>query len=92
MKVESYERTTGMGATEFTAVLMGGEWVRVSSLPEARSLGRSQGAYGYAVEVPEGTPTGRFYRSNSGKERVEVSPSGEVFTSFDAANDWAAAQ
>lgn len=84
MKAESLERTTGMGATRYTAVAQCGEWVRVSDMPDARNHGRSHGVQHYSVEVSDGQLIADFYRSNSGKESVTLSD-GRTFQSFEDA-------
>jgi hypothetical protein len=88
MKVVSEERSTGRGAIRFSAILLAGEFVRVSEIQECVYLGRESGVEKYEIEVPEGTVTADFYRSNSGKEDVWVS-TGESFQSFEAAQKWA---
>jgi len=99
MKVVSSERTTGMGAAHYTAVLMkddlfldkpqgGGVWVRVSEVPGALFLGRGRGYNEYEATVPEGTVVGYFSRSNSGKASVEIEGI-DTLGSFESANAWA---
>jgi hypothetical protein len=83
--VVSEERSTGMGATRFTAVLVDGKWHKVSSVKNARHLGRSNGVEKYAVEVANATITAYFYRSNSGIETVTASD-GRQWESFSEAS------
>ena len=95
MKIISEERSTGMGATRFSAVLEDGKFVKVSKLDNARYLGRNAGVEEFEVEVPDGAIWGKFYRSNSGKEEVEIF-AGEApvqeFWAFDEAHRWASEQ
>jgi len=87
-KVESAERSTGRGATKFTAILLGGEWVQVSRHPGVRHHGRADGVENFSVEVADDAITARFYRSNGGNESVTIS-TGEEFQSFEDAREWA---
>src|SRR3990167_6526893 len=94
MIIKSSERSTGMGASSFTAVLVDGKWVAVSDAPDCHSLGRNHGWDEYEIDVPSGTAWARFYRSNSGKEEVQVTtPDGVIeFKSFSEARRWASEQ
>lgn len=87
--VTSEERSTGMGATRFTAVLLDGKFVRVSDMPDSRYEGRQAGIENYEVDIADNAVCADFYRSNRGNETVEAD-SGESFRSFDAAHRWAA--
>jgi len=94
MKIISNERSTGMGATRFTAVLRNGKWVSVSGHPDACYHGRENGVHKYSVDVPE-CPVAKFYRSNSGKESVSISDpeAGNLdFASFEDAHRWGASK
>ena len=95
MKITSQERSTGMGAETFSAILEDGKWLRVSRHPRAKYLVRETGYQNYEVEMPEQCISARFYCSNSGRETVEVKK-GEThiiqFRSWEAADEWAAAQ
>ena len=86
--IESNERSTGMGATHYTAVLLDGKWVRISDHPTTRYLGRSAGEERYAIDVADDAITATFYRSNSGRETVNAS-NGLYWESFDEAQYWA---
>lgn len=84
----SEERSTGMGATRFTAILLNGKFVRVSDMPEMRYEGRQAGVENYEVDVADDAIVAEFYRSNKGNETVDIID-GESFRSFDAARRWA---
>jgi hypothetical protein len=90
MLVESSERSTGMGATHYIAVL-DGEWIPVSQHPNASYLGRDHGEEEYDVEVPDDTIFAYFYRSNRGNESVTIKngkDKGKEFNSFERARRW----
>ena len=89
--VESSERSTGMGATRFTAVAIDGAWTPVSRAPSVRSHGRSNGVEMFSVEVPDTTRVAPFYRSKSGREEVTILD-GPAFGSFEDADVWLAQQ
>lgn len=86
--VTSEERSTGMGAICFEAVLAGSEWMKVSDMPDARYEGRNHGYESYEVDVANDAITAYFYRSNSGKMSVRAS-NGKAWGSFGAADRWA---
>lgn len=88
-KVESWERSTGMGATHFAAVLVAGKFETVSRMAGVISLGRRNGENGYRVTVDDVAVVAHFHRSNSGKEHVRVE-GGPEFESFDLADEYAA--
>ena len=94
MRVESQERSAGMGAVRYTAILFKNEWVRVSRYDDAQYHGRINGEEHYSVEVADSTITADFYRSNSGNEYVTVREGDREhsFRSFDDAHRWADAQ
>lgn len=85
--IHSAERTTGMGATRYSAVLVDGNWIKVSDYPGRLYLGRDRGEENYKAQVPDNATTARFYRSNSGKEEVDVDD-GPTLYSFQAADRW----
>jgi len=85
MLVQSRQRSTSRGAVTYTAVLEGDNWVKVSELPNTKYFGRKAGWHYFEAEVPEGTVSAEFYRSNSGKETV-VSSNGQEWRSFIAAH------
>ena len=85
--VWSAERSTGRGATTYEAILVDGEWVRVSDYPGRTYLGRDHGWEDYEAIVPASAHTAHFYRSNSGKEQVTIEE-GPSFRSFEAARKW----
>lgn len=87
--VMSSERSTGMGATRFAAVLLDGKFVRISDMPDSRYEGRQAGVENFEVDVADDAICADFYRSNRSNETVEVD-NGESFYSFDAARRWAA--
>lgn len=87
--IKSEERSTGMGATRFAAVLLNGKFVRVSDMKESRYEGRQAGVEIYEVDVADDAVYAEFYRSNRGNETVEIT-GGETFLSFDTARRWAA--
>ena len=87
-KVRSEERTTGMGASHSTCVLIGGEFVKVSAIPGARYVDREAGYTIYEVEIADDAISAEFHRSNSGKEEVAAS-NGMRWTSFSEAQVWA---
>lgn len=89
--VTSKERSTGMGATRFTAILIDGKFVRVSDMPDSRYNGRQAGVENFEVNVADDAIVAEFYRSNRGNETVDI-VDGESFRSFDAATRWAAAE
>lgn len=89
--IESSERSTGMGATRYTAVALDGKWTRVSRAPGVRAHGRRDGEERFSVEVPDATRVASFYRSNSGREDVAVLD-GPRFESFEDADAWLAQQ
>jgi hypothetical protein len=95
MKITSDERSTGMGATMYTAVADQGRWCRVSDYAGAHYLGRSAGIEQYEVKVPKSTIWANFYRSNSGREVVTLyqgdEEQGTVF-SFAEADRWLSEQ
>ena len=89
--VVSLERSTGCGADKYTAILTRRGFVRVSDLRKALYLGRKNGVEKYQIEVPFDAVVGKFYRSNSGKEDVNITSGAQVdvsFRSFDAAREW----
>ena len=86
--VHSSERSTGMGANHFAAVLLNGEWRRVSDHPNARYLGRNQGYEDYEVDVADDAITAQFDRSNRGNESV-AADNGMSWRSFEEAGRWA---
>ena len=89
--VVSLERSTGRGADKYTAILIRRGFARVGDLRKALYLGREKGVDKYQVEVPFDTVVGEFYRSNSGKEDVNITSGAQVgvnFRSFDAAQEW----
>lgn len=77
----------------YTAVLVDKKFVRISDLPNANYIGRGRG---YSAEVKDGTVVGNFSRSNRGNEYVFVAMDGVnfdlQFSSYKAAQDWAANQ
>jgi hypothetical protein len=85
----SEERSTGMGASRFVAILLDGKFTRVSDMPDSRYEGRQAGVEIFQVDVADDAVYASFYRSNSGKEEVEIT-GGESFRSFAAARRWAA--
>lgn len=87
-EVTSNERSTGMGATRFTAILTPDGFTPVSEILGARYLGRSSGVHSYIAEVPDDAIVARFYRSNSSKESVSIE-GGPTFASFSEADRWA---
>lgn len=89
--VISEERSTGMGATRFTAILLDGKFVRISDMPDSRYEGRQAGVEIYEADVADDAVYAEFYRSNRGNETVEIT-GGESFRSFDAARRWAASE
>mgnify|MGYP001616633965 FL=1 len=89
--IESRERSTGMGAIRYTAVLLDGQWVRMSEAPGHRYNGRDHGEECYEIDVADDAVTASFYRSNGGNEQVTAS-NGQVWGSFEAADRWAAGE
>jgi len=89
--VRSEERSTGMGATHYAAVLIDGEFVCVSRLSDVRYKGHDHGWEIYEVAVSDDTITAQFDRSNRGNENVTAS-NGMSWRSFEAAQRWAAKQ
>lgn len=87
--VTSEERSTGMGATRFTAILLNGKFIRISDMPKSRYEGRQAGVENYEVDIADDAVVAEFHRSNKGNETVEIID-GESFRSFDAARRWAA--
>jgi len=87
--VKSSERSTGIGATHFTAILSSGEWVRVSRHPQARHMGRNHKYEEYEIDVADEAVEAQFDRSNRGNEYVEAS-NGMSWRSFEEARRWAA--
>ena len=89
--VISEERTTGKGAKHYSAILVDGTWVALSQIDDALYLGRRDGFERYQLEVVDGTFTGKFYRSNSGREEVTATNGTMVvtFESFAHAKAWA---
>ena len=95
MKVESHERSTGMGAVRYTAILTNGEWLRVSCHKDAQYHGRTDGIENYSVEIPDGTVSAHFCRTNSGNEYVSIYDGSDPepsFNSFEDADRWASSQ
>ena len=88
MRVNSEERSTGMGATRYTAVLKEDKFVAVSNMPGSVCRGRLNGVYRYYVDVPDNAIWASFYRSNRGNEHVTVC-TGQEFDSFSDAREWA---
>lgn len=88
--VYSEERTTGMGATRFTAVAVDGQWIKVSDLPNAVYCGRNNGVHEYKVTIDNSVIVAYFYRSNSGREEVAIQGVEENLRSFQLANEWLA--
>jgi len=86
--VWSEERQTGMGATRYHAVLLDKRWIRVSDCEDARYEGREYGVETWEIDVADDAVTASFYRSNSGRERIEAS-NGLEWKSFEAAERWA---
>lgn len=89
--VKSRERSTGMGATRFEAILMDGRWTAISQVPNARYEGRAHGEEFYEIDVADDAISAHFYRSNSGRERVSAS-NGLEWKSFESADRWASAK
>lgn len=89
--IESLERTTGMGAVHYTAVLLDGKWVRISEHPEAKYLGRQNGFSRFLLYVSDDAVTAKFYRSNRGNEHV-VTSNGKEWNSFWEAEEWASSE
>jgi len=92
--VKSSERSTGMGAIHFTAILgrdnLGrGKWIRISEHPQARYMGRDRGYEEYEVDVADDAVSAQFDRSNRGNEYVSAS-NGLSWRSFAEARRWAA--
>ena len=86
--VTSKERSTGRGATKFTAILADHRWVPISDMPGVRYMGREAGVEFYEVDVADDALTAKFYRSNSGNENVETS-NGKHWSSFSQADHYA---
>ena len=87
-KLKSFERSTGMGATRYTAILKEGKWVKVSRCPGAQYHGRVRGVKEFSIEVADNAISAQFYRSNSGKEHIRAS-NGMEWNSFEDAHRWA---
>ena len=83
-------RSTDMGATRYTAILIDRTWHRVSHLPNCHYLGKCDGVSEYAVEVADDTVVAHFYRNNQGLETVTVEGRwGLAWASFAEAHRWA---
>ena len=87
--VTSSERSTGMGARHYTAVLLDGKWLRLSKHPDVVYTGRDNGFENYLIDVADDAITAIFHRSNSGRETVDAS-NGMQWESFQMAARWAA--
>lgn len=90
MKIVSQERSTGMGAERYTAILTPIGWLKVSELENAVLENRVRGVRIYTVLVPRSTVYANFYRSNRGNEEVTIFADGKfTFRSFALAALWA---
>jgi len=72
MIIASRERTTGRGATKFTAILNDFQFVPLSRIPSVAYHGRDNGEDVYSLDVKYADVYAEFYRSNSGHESVEI--------------------
>ena len=91
MKIKGSFRSTGMGAYHGTAIPVYGKWTPIREAPGVRFHGRDRGYNNYSLEAPDDQVWANFYRSNSGKESVNIFQ-GEVeiasFNSFEDADYW----
>src|SRR3990167_1586813 len=84
-------RRTGMGAYKGVKVLCNnGAWEGLNRRPDAVYEGREYGEELFSFPVGDGDIYGIFYRSNSGREEVEIYKVGtpdpvETFSSFQRA-------
>ena len=93
-KIISYERSTEMGATKYTAVLVDSAFIPVSAYAGAVYLNRHSGVKTYEAGIPDNAVTADFYRSNSGREEVTIYSNDSLgekktFESFQEADKWA---
>ena len=91
--ITSRERSTGMGASHSSRVLMpDGTWSRLSEVKAAVHEGREDGYQVYTLEVEGNQVWATFDRSNSGLEEVHIYQEGKEiahFLSFEKAEIWA---
>jgi hypothetical protein len=72
MVIISKERTTGRGAVHYTAVPIGDTWIPLSKVSGRIYDGRIEGFETYSLTVPNSQIYAKFYRSNYGREEVQV--------------------
>ena len=87
--VHSYERHVFPGCTDYTAVLQGRQWVRVSGILGSKYVGKDYFLMEFVVKVAGDAVVATFRRDSDGNETVETD-GGLSFDSFEAANRWAA--